>query len=172
MHPARSGVSSHEKRAFAHPARATRALGIEPGMKVADFGAGSGAYVLAIAQELLGSGAVYAIDIQKDLLRRIKNEADARGFKNVEVIWADLEEKGASKLASKLDLVLISNLLFQVHDKRAVVAEATHILRDGGRLAIIDWSESYGGMGPIKEHVVTKEDAYELARTEGLLFVK
>ncbi|OGG60819.1 hypothetical protein A2765_01785 [Candidatus Kaiserbacteria bacterium RIFCSPHIGHO2_01_FULL_56_24] len=172
MHPDRSGVS-HGTYGFAHPARNVDALGIEPGMKIADFGAGSGAYVLAIAKALLGSGTVYALDIQKDLLRRIKNEADAKGFKNVEILWGDLEVEGGSKLADDmLDIVLISNLLFQVKDTRALITEARRILRPHGKLAIVDWSESFGGLGPIKEDVVPKEDAYELARTAGLLFVK
>lgn len=147
-------------------------LGIEPGMKIADFGAGSGAYVNLIAEALLGSGTVYAVDIQKDLLRRIKNEATKRGHKNVEIIWGDVEEEGGSKLGSVLDLVLISNLLFQVRDKTGVMLEAARALRSGGRIAIIDWSESFDGMGPQEEAVVTKEDAYEYARKTGLTFVR
>lgn len=170
MNPHQGGLSQ-KTHGFAHPARNINALGIEPGMKIADFGAGSGAYVLAIAKALLGSGTVYAVDIQKDLLRRIKNEADRAGFTNVEIIWGDLEE-GGSKLAPKMDLVLISNLLFQVRDKGAVIEEAKRILRPSGRIAIIDWSESFGGMGPINDHVVSQADAYELARAANLTFVK
>lgn len=171
MHP-HQGDSAHEKHRFAHPARNVSAFGIEPGMKIADFGAGSGAYVNLIAQELLGSGAVYAIDIQKDLLRRIKNEAAKRGHKNVEVIWGDVEEDGGSKLGPVLDIVLVSNLLFQVRDKTGVLLEAARSLRSGGRVIIIDWSESFGGMGPAEGHVVTKEHAYEHARKAGLTFVR
>jgi ubiquinone/menaquinone biosynthesis C-methylase UbiE len=164
---------SHAHHGFAHPPRNVAALGISPGMKVADFGSGSGAYVLAIAKELHGSGHVYAIDIQKDLLRRTKNEAEKQGHKNVEVLWGDLESPNGSKIADNaLELVLISNLLFQIDDKRAVFAEAKRILRPSGRLAIIDWSESFGGLGPQKEDVVKKEQALTLARAVELTFLK
>ncbi len=171
MNPQQGGLS-HRTHGFAHPARNVSALGIEPGMKVADFGAGSGVYVNLIAEALLGSGTVYAIDIQKELLRRIKNEAARRGHTNVEILWGDLEEEGGSKLGSVLNLVLISNLLFQVRDKDAILIEAARVLKPGGRVAIIDWSESFGGLGPAKEMVVTKEAAYEHARKAGLTFVK
>jgi len=153
---------------FAHPHTNVKALGIGPGMSVADFGSGSGHYVLAIAEALEGSGHVYAIDVQRDLLRRIHNEAMKRGIKNVQILWGDLERPGGSKIADHhLDRVLISNLLFQVEDKSAVLQEAARVLRPHGRLAIIDWSESYGGMGPVKKDVVTKDAAQKLAVAHG-----
>jgi len=159
---------------FAHPRRNVGVLGVEPGMSVADFGSGSGAYVLAIAERLEGAGHVYAIDVQRDLLQRIKNEAHRRGFKNVEVIWADLERPGASKIVDRhLDFVLISNLLFQVENKVAVLVEAERILRPNGRLAIIDWSdpalsnESQRRVGPHRDHVISKSSVVELAESAG-----
>lgn len=157
---------------FAHPRRNIEVLGIEPGMKVADFGAGSGAYVLLFAEALRGSGGVYAVDIQKDLLRRIKNEAARRSL-SVEIVWDDLEEEGGSKLAdNSLDLVLVSNLLFQVKRRDRVLAEATRVTRPNGRVVLIDWSESFGGMGPRPEDVCTKETALALARNAGLTLEK
>src|SRR3989338_4568546 len=158
---------------FAHPRRNVAALGVQNGMRVADFGAGSGAYTLALAERLEGSGRIYAVDVQRDLLRRVANEAVRRGYKNVEVVWGDLEVPRASKLADgSIDLVLVSNLLFQVPDKIPVLREARRIAKGTGHVAIIDWSESFGGVGPIKEDVVRKETALELAEKAGLSLVR
>lgn len=157
---------------FAHPKRNVEALGIESNMRVADFGAGSGAYVLAIAERLPG-GTVYAVDIQRDLLRRIHNDAQRRGYANVEIVWADLETPRASKFAdASIDRVLISNLLFQVSDKDVVVREARRIVKANGSVAIIDWSDSFKGMGPAKGDVVKKEAALSLAAKAGLKLKK
>src|SRR3989344_7066942 len=165
--------SPSQTASFAHPKRNIGALDIQGGMKVADFGSGSGAYALLVAERLGGSGHVYAIDVQKDLLRRTANEAEKRGFKNVEVIWADLEAPRASKLAdASIDLVLISNLLFQVSDKLPVLREARRIVKPRGQVAVIDWSDSFGGMGPQREDVVKKEQAIELAQSAGLGLVR
>ena len=162
---------------FAHPKRNVGALGVEPGMQVADFGSGSGIYVLHIAEALENTGRVYAIDVQRDLLRRVKNEANRRGFKNVDIIWTDLEHLGSSKLADKtLDLVLISNLLFQIENKPAVLTEALRVLKPVGRLAIIDWADPIGNasrsngarsFGSSKEMFFGKEKALELAKENG-----
>ncbi len=158
---------------FVHPKRNIGAFDIQGGMKVADFGSGSGAYTLLIAERLGGSGHVYAIDVQKDLLRRTANEAEKRGLKNVEVIWADLETPRASKLAdASIDLVLISNLLFQVPDKVAILREARRIVKPRGQVAVIDWSASSQGVGPRTEDVVSKNAAIELARSVGLGLVR
>src|SRR3990167_9407114 len=93
---------------FSHPKRNIGVFDIQGGMKVADFGSGSGAYTLLIAERLGGSGHVYAIDVQKDLLRRTANEAEKKGLRNVEIIWTDLEASRASKLAdASIDLAFI-----------------------------------------------------------------
>lgn len=159
--------------AFAHPPRNVAALGIDPGMLVADFGAGSGAYVQLIARALRGVGRVYAIDIQRDLLRRIGTEARERGLAVVELIWADLEEPGSTKLEDgALDLVLISNLLFQVERKAALFKEAARLLHPAARLAIIDWQDSFGGLGPDRHDVVTKDAALALAQAAGFELIR
>lgn len=158
---------------FAHPARNVEVLGIEPGMTVADFGSGSGAYVLSIGEVLQHFGRVYAIDIQKDLLKRTLNEAVRSGLRVVEARWGDLEEQEGSKLSSKsIDLVLVSNLLFQVSDKAAVLREATRVLKPGARLVIIDWMESFSGMGPIEKEVFGKDEALVLAADMGFTLIK
>lgn len=158
---------------FAHPQKNVNLFGVEPGMTVADFGSGSGHYVLALAEQLQNSGHVYAIDIQKDLLTRIKNEAHKKGYSNVEIIWGDLERPGASKIAdAHLDLVIMSNLLFQLDSKEPPIIEAMRILKPGGVLVIIDWSESFGGMGPIKKHVFKKDAAHTLAEGAGFKFAE
>lgn len=153
---------------FAHPPRNVGALQIEPGMIVADFGAGSGAYVLAIAERLAHAGHVYAIDVQQELLRRIKNDAHKRGYNNVEIVWSDLERPYGSKLADGfVHRVLVSNLLFQLQDKAVIIAEAYRILKPDGLLGIVDWSESFGGIGPHKNDVVKKEKAIQCAVAAG-----
>lgn len=155
---------------FAHPARNVLHFNIEKGMSVADFGAGSGHYIWPMAEAVGASGHVFAIDVQQDLLKRIHNEAHKRGIKHVKVIWADLEKPKASKLADRsLDLVLISNVLFQLDDKGAVVREAKRILKLSGMLAVVDWADP---TGPHRKHIVTKDAGAKLLRESGFELVR
>ncbi|MDD5068846.1 MAG: methyltransferase domain-containing protein [Candidatus Pacebacteria bacterium] len=155
--------------AFTDPEHNIQQFGLQSGAKVADFGAGSGFYAFEIAKAVGGAGKVYAIDVQKDLLAKIKNEGSKRGFTNIEIIWADVEKPAGTHLkADSVDAVLISNILFQLPDKVGAVAEAKRIVKSGGRILVIDWTDSYGGMGPAFDAIFTAKKAQELFTKAGL----
>ncbi len=145
-------------------------FGLRAGDVAADFGAGSGHYVFPVAKIVRDSGVVYAVDIQKDLLEKIKSRAHEEGLKNVEIVWSDLDKPEGSRLAEgSADLIIISNLLFQVENKEEVVKEAFRALKKGGRAAVIDWSDSFGGLGPRKEDVMDKEECKKLFLENGFV---
>lgn len=154
---------------FAHPPRVIQAIGIEPGMAVADFGSGSGHLALLAAEALGNTGHVYAIDVQRDLLKRLYNEAHRRNLRTLKVIWGDLEAPQGTKLADgSVDLVLMSNILFQAEDRPALFIEASRVLRPGGRLVVIDWNEpSARAGGPRRSEVVMPEHVRALAHDTG-----
>ena len=137
---------------------------------MADFGSGSGHYVLAAAKKMNNSGIVYAIDIQKNLLEKIKSEATKQHLSNVDIIWADIEGKKGTKLASgTLDFAIASNILFQINDKDALAREIFRTLKNGGRAAVIDWDASFGGAGPAPKAVVPQKEAERIFIQEGFL---
>jgi ubiquinone/menaquinone biosynthesis C-methylase UbiE len=148
---------------FSDPQKNIEQCGIQAGMEVADLGAGSGFYTLAAAKALISTGRVYAIDVQKDLLTKIKNNAVGEGLYNVEVIWGDVEKVGGTHLRDgAVDLALICNLLFQLEDKKSAVLEIKRVLKPAGRVLVVDWSDSFGGIGPKMNMVVKKEEVLEM----------
>lgn len=156
---------------FVRPEEVVHNIGMEPGMVVADFGAGSGYYSLASAKAVGNSGRVYAIDIQKDLLGAIKTNAEVNNLSNIRIIWADLEIEQGSHLANNsVDVVIISNILFQVDNKESVAKEAFRILKEGGKTAVIEWSDEASKIGPPVDKRIKKEDCIEVFKSTG--FVK
>ncbi|MEX0935112.1 MAG: methyltransferase domain-containing protein [Candidatus Paceibacterota bacterium] len=154
--------------AFSNPQGNITHLKLEPGYLVADLGAGSGHYTLAAAEAVGAGGKVYAVDIQKQLVERLKKEAMRRGYDNVEVVWGDLEAKEGSTLKSNsMNAVILSNTLFQVEDKETALSEVSRILKLGGRMLFIDWSDSFGGLGPQPGHVISVGDARKLLESAG-----
>ncbi len=155
---------------FSNPETNITALGIYEGMKIADLGAGTGSYTIPLAEKVGETGRVYAVEVQKDFLTNIKNTATARGFNNVEVLWGDIERLGGTKIKdSAVDAVVISNVLFQAEDKVGLIREAKRILKVGGKLLLIDWSDSFQNLGPTPEMVITKDSARSIFEAEGFV---
>ena len=153
---------------FSDPVKNIEKCGIQAGMDIADLGAGSGHYTLAAAKALMATGRVYAIDIQKDLLTKLKNNAAREGFYNVEVIWGDIEKPNGTKLRdSSIDLAFLSNILFQLEDKSNLIKEIKRILKPGGRIVIIDWLDSFSGIGPKPNMIVKKEKVMDMFEKNG-----
>jgi SAM-dependent methyltransferase len=95
---------------------------------------------VALACSVGSEGRVWAIDIQKAVLEIIRSKARTEHLLNIEYVWADLEEPGRSGLAERfMDFVLIGNILFQAARRDIVLREAWRILREAGRLAVIEW---------------------------------
>ncbi|MBI2097659.1 MAG: methyltransferase domain-containing protein [Candidatus Vogelbacteria bacterium] len=161
---------------FSDPKTVINHFNLTEGMTVADFGAGSGAYALAMARRVGATGRVYAIDVQKELLARLSREAKSgqlANITNIEVIWSDLERAGGSKLADQsVDFVLVANLLFQVSAKYTLALEAKRILKPDGRLAVIDWQDSFGGLGPPESQVVRPEEVKKITTQAGFRCLK
>lgn len=153
---------------FVDPEKNVALFGIKDGEHIADFGAGSGAYAFALSRRVGPRGMIYAVDIQKELLSKIKNEGNRLGLENIQVIWGDVEKPGGTKLGdASLDGILLSNILYQVSDKKAVMEEAKRVLKSGGKVFLIEWSASHGGLGPKPEDVFPKEEAKKLFGTAG-----
>lgn len=153
---------------FADPQKNIEQFELKAGMLVADIGSGSGFYTFAAAKSVGDSGKVFAVDIQKDLLTKLKNEATKQKLFNIEIVWGDLENVNGSRLASEaVQAAIVSNIFFQVKNKSVFIAEVSRILRPGGRVLFIDWSDSFGGLGPRTQDVFTESMAMEMWQAAG-----
>lgn len=156
---------------FTKPELNIGALGLREGNIVADLGSGTGAYTMILAEKVGGTGRVYAVEIQQDFFTNIKNAAAERGLKNIEVIWGDIERIGGTKIKDAVaDAAVVSNVLFQAEDKAGLLREANRILKTGGKLLLVDWSDSFNNLGPTKNMIVPAEAARALCEKEGFVF--
>jgi ubiquinone/menaquinone biosynthesis C-methylase UbiE len=158
---------------FSSPKEVVLQMGLLEGMKVGDFGTGSGHYARAIASIVGHSGKVYAVDIQQDVLTHVIRNTHAHHQSIITTVWGDIEKVGGTHLReASLDAVVLANVLFQISDRATLFTELRRVLKPGAKLLVVDWAGSYGGIGPASEHVVSEHKAEELFIGAGFHKVK
>ncbi len=143
---------------------------LRDGDVVADFGAGTGHFMQPLSELVGRSGKVYLFEIQKNLVEAMGNRAREQRLTNAHPVWADFEAPNGTKLTDGvLDAGLLSNTFFQTSDKDSALREVARVLRKGAKLFIIDWTDSFGGLGPQPDHVVTEESARRFLQHAGFV---
>ncbi|MFA4975687.1 MAG: class I SAM-dependent methyltransferase [Candidatus Paceibacterota bacterium] len=156
---------------FTEPVKNLKTLDLREDMIVADLGAGTGYYTIAVAK-MVPKGKVYAIEIQKDFLTTIINKAKEEHLNNIECFWGNIEKIGGTKIKDGIvDVVIASNVFFQVEDKDKFIEEIKRILKPNGKLLLIDWSDaSYIGISFDK--IIPKYKAREMFEEKGFIWQK
>jgi len=153
---------------FVQPEVVTSHFYLRPGDAVADLGAGSGYFLQNLVDGVTETGTVYACEIQRPLVEKLGELVRREGWSNVQSLWCDLEEAGGVPLADNaVDVAILINTLFQFDNKASAIQEACRIIRPGGKLYIVDWSESYQGMGPTADMLVSEQAATDLGEANG-----
>jgi ubiquinone/menaquinone biosynthesis C-methylase UbiE len=144
---------------------------LKKGDLVADFGAGSGFFLAPLSRLVGDTGRVFACEIQKQLVEKIGEQSRILGLTNVHPLWCDLEELNGIKIdTGELDVAILVNTLFLIEDKTTAIKEMGRTIRTGGKFFIIDWTESFSGMGPQPNQIITAEDTINLLESNSFVF--
>ncbi|MFH1392734.1 MAG: class I SAM-dependent methyltransferase [bacterium] len=125
---------------FLNPQQLVNQLNIKPGMRIADFGCGSGNITIILARLVGSDGDIIAIDVQKSALESVKSRADLENLSNIKLVRANLETANSSGLEdNSVDLVLLANILFQSPNQKAIIQEAERVVKENSCIVVVDW---------------------------------
>ena len=111
----------------------------------ADFGAGSGAFTLAL-RELIGLDAtIYAVDKDKSSLRTLENSHRARfdTTRNLILLPNDFSRLLDLPL---LDGVVMANSLHYFRDKEKLLRHVWEYLKPNGAVLLVEYNVDYGNL--------------------------
>jgi ArsR family transcriptional regulator len=111
------------------------AAGPGPYKRLVDLGSGTGRML-----KLLGPHAEHALglDLSQQMLNIARNEVAEAGLKQIELRHGDIFGTGLPSHCA--DVVVVHQVLHYLSDPAAAVREAARIVREGGRLVIVDFA--------------------------------
>lgn len=151
--------------------------GLELGLDstVADIGAGTGYFAIPLA-DLPATAHVFAVDLQAEMLELLKRKLTEANAGKISLL-----QGAATALpleSGSCDLALLANIWHEIDDRKAALSECRRILRNGGRIAILDWRTDVEQTpveqtpGPPLEHRLSQETVRGELESEGWRVVR
>jgi ubiquinone/menaquinone biosynthesis C-methylase UbiE len=143
-------------------------LNLKEGMNVADVGSGPGRFSIPIAK-IVYPGKVYAIDIDEESLEYINKVKKEQNIDNIITIKADITEKIPLEDKS-IDFALMVNALhglIRLNREENTLNEIKRILKDDGRIGIVEFRKDLLEFGPPEWVRLSEEDTISIFKKFG-----
>ena len=118
------------------PDRVIDSLGIQPGDRVADVGAGDGYFTFRLAAAVGPSGRVYTVEVDDELVTQLEQKARDGGHDNVVVVKGEYTDPLLPD--GEIDLILFCNSYHHIEDRVTYFDRLRSDLAEGGRVALMD----------------------------------
>lgn len=154
------------------PERLMDAIGVKPGMTVAEPGCGSGYFTFKLAKRVGETGKVYAEDIDEKALSRLEARRDREGFDNIVTILGEVEDPLLPE--GELDLVIFVHAFHDFEKPVEFLKNLKPSLKPGATVVDVDIDADMTGE---HSHFDTQKEVreyfelagYELVRSEDFL---
>lgn len=117
--------------------RLVELLQLEPGMTVADVGAGFGAWTMSFSRWIGPAGRVYATDLGAPQLAALREAQDREQLTNVTVLEGATNATNLPALCC--DAILVRDVYHHLTSPDDMVRSLASSLKPGGRLVVIDF---------------------------------
>jgi ubiquinone/menaquinone biosynthesis C-methylase UbiE len=155
------------------PKELVAALGLKPGMSVADIGTGTG-YMLPFLHDAVGDkGHVYGEDIFDDFLRQAKERVENKGYRNVTFIKGT--EHTTNLPAHSVNVAMILDAYHHFDFPGEMLESIALGLKKGGRLVLVDFYKRPEAMpgGNAMQHIrIDFDDVVKEVESHGFKFVE
>lgn len=136
-HEAADWLDRPEREAEEAPSMLVKALGLEPGQRVADIGAGSGYLSFMMAKYVGDTGKIYAEDIQPEMLDIVKKKATQNGQKNVEPWLGTVTDPKLPP--DSMDLMIMVDVYHEFDHPYEMMQNMVRELKKGGRIVFVEY---------------------------------
>lgn len=126
-------------------------LGLQPGMAVADIGAGTGLFMEELAHGVGPTGKVYAVDLAPGFVAHLRERAAKAQLKQVQVVQCS--DHSTELPAASIDVAFVCDTFHHLEYPAAVLASLRSALKPGGLLVVVDFERRPDSRAWVLEHV-------------------
>ena len=147
------------------PDKMLDALDLKPGQTVADVGAGVGYLTLRIAKRVGPVAKVYGVDVQKEMLVRLRKNAIKAKLLNVETVLGT--ENDPKLPAGQIDLILMVDVYHELSQPQAMLQNMKKALSPTGRLVLVEYRKEDPSVPIRLEHKMSAVEVQTEVEAEG-----
>lgn len=155
-----SRLDDPERKKTLPPEEILNGLGLKTGEAFLDIGAGTGYFTFPASDIVGGNGSVISADISEEMTVELSKRVSASGRKNIRVVLSG--ECSFEVPARSVDLAFMSNVLHEADDKPRMLAAIKEVLKENGRIGIVEWNGIPGPHGPPLSERIRKEELNDL----------
>jgi len=166
--------SGNPRKTLENPKEVLVKAGLEKGtFTLLDIGTGSG-YLALVASEIMGStSTVYAVDSHEETIKIFDKQLSEKEIKNIFAIKADAVNEIPVQRDS-VDICIMSNVVHGFaanNEMEKVLQNLSSVLKDDGKLIIIDFNKNDISFGPPLEMRVDIKELEDILEPYGYEFV-
>ena len=123
-----------ERLKWNNPREIVQAAEIPAGARVAEIGCGTGWFTFEIEKAVRPRGMVYALDMQPAMLQILRARREWE-----RILTLPCNENEFELDNGEVDVIFHANTLHECDNPEAHLQEVARVLKDGGRLILIEW---------------------------------
>jgi ubiquinone/menaquinone biosynthesis C-methylase UbiE len=148
---------------FRYRAAMSGLLGVKPGMRVGEVGAGSGYLARFVADKVGAEGHVYANELEPKMVAYMKARATQEGIANFTAVQGTPTSTGFAP--GTLDAIAVVYALSFFDNREAMLTSISDSLKSGGQLLVVDIPSEQSGDRTVG---IDAEELIGLAAAAGL----
>ncbi len=161
----REKLDNPERREEMPPQETLVKAGIKPGDIILDVGCGMGYFSVPASQMVGPKGMVYAVDISGVMLADLRSKTAATGIFNIHTVQAAHGKLNIPE--ADFTLVIISDVLHEVEDKKAFLAAVAAAIKTDTKLSVIEWRKMETPKGPPLKERISEDEMQVLLKKAG-----
>lgn len=156
---------TESREIFHQRAAILKAVGLKPGMTVADIGAGTGLFTIPFAAATGPEGKVYAVEISQKFLDHIKVRAEKENAPTVRTVLCT--DRSVELPEASVDIAFLCDVYHHFEHPQDSLKSLHHALKPGGIVVLIDFIRIPGRSSDfVMGHVRAGQEVFEKEITD------